>query len=178
MIFEELDIPGVWRITPQPHQDERGRFTRLYCPDEFEEAGIRFQSTQINLSTNPLPFTLRGLHFQNPPHAEAKFIRVLRGSIHEVVVDWRDDSATRGRHIALRLDAMRAEALFIPEGCAHGFLTLEPETELLYQMGRIYAPGHARGLRYDDPALGIEWPAEPRLISEADRNWPLIGARS
>jgi dTDP-4-dehydrorhamnose 3,5-epimerase len=163
------------RVKPQPYADARGRFIRLYCPEEFAGAGIDFQSNQINLSTNPFAFTLRGLHFQDPPYAEAKFIRVTRGSIHEVVVDWRADSPTRGEHLALRLDAHEAEALFIPEGFAHGFLTLEADTELLYQMGRAYVPGRAKGLRYDDPALGIHWPAEPRLISEADQNWPLIG---
>jgi dTDP-4-dehydrorhamnose 3,5-epimerase len=175
VIFEATGLAGVMRVKPEPHDDARGRFIRLYCPEEFAKAGIVFQSNQINLSTNPLAYTLRGLHFQDPPYAEAKLIRVMRGSIHEVVVDWRAGSPTHGQHLAMRLDSRGAEALFIPEGCAHGFLTLEPETKLLYQMGGAYVPGHAKGLRYNDPSLGIQWPAEPRMISEADRNWPLIG---
>lgn len=178
MIVEETALPGVLRVRQTPHRDERGFFSRLYCPEEFQKAGIAFTSTQINLSRNTAKLTLRGLHWQDPPFAEAKFIRVMRGAMFEVVVDIRPESPTRYRHIALELDAETGDGLFIPEGFAHGFLTLQPETDILYQMGRLYEPGHARGLRWDDPALGIRWPAHPSVIGEADRHWPLIGAGS
>lgn len=174
MIFEPTALPGVMRVRQQPHRDARGFFARLYCPEEFAKAGITFTPMQMNLSRNIQKHTLRGLHWQDAPFAEAKFIRITRGSVHEVVVDLREGSITRHRHIALRLDAETGDGLFIPEGCAHGFLTLEPDTDMLYQMGAMHVPGHARGLRWDDPALGISWPAAPEMISEADGLWPLL----
>lgn len=176
MIFEKTALPGVLRVIQTPHRDARGFFSRLYCPDEFAKAGIAFNPTQVNLSRNTTKHTLRGLHWQDAPHAEAKFIRITRGRVFEVVVDIRPDSATRYQHLTLELDAETGDGLFIPEGFAHGFLTLEDETDMLYQMGRMFEPGHARGLRWDDPALRIQWPHAPALINEADRNWPLIGA--
>lgn len=176
MIFEETALPGVMLVRQQPHRDERGFFSRLYCPDEFARAGLAFTSMQVNLSRNTARHTMRGLHWQDAPHAEAKFIRVTSGRIFEVVVDVRAESATRYRHIALELDAVTGDGLFIPEGFAHGFLTLEPDTDILYQMGAMYVPGHARGLRWDDPTLGIAWPHPPAVIGAADQLWPLIGA--
>lgn len=178
MIFEETALPGVIRVRQTPNRDERGFFSRLYCPEEFAAAGIAFASTQINLSHNPAKHTLRGMHWQDPPFAEAKFIRVTRGAVFEVVVDIRHGSPTRYQHVALELDAQNGDGLFIPEGFAHGFLTLSPDTDVHYQMGRLYVPGHARGLRWDDPALAIRWPVPPAMIGDADRNWPLIGAGS
>lgn len=175
MIFEKTALPGVIRVVPTPHRDARGSFARLYCPEEFRAAGIDFVSMQVNLSQNPVCHTLRGLHFQDPPRAEAKFIRVMRGAVFEVVVDLRPESPGFRQHIALHLDAETGSALFIPEGCAHGFLTLEPETDILYQMGRMFEPGFAKGLRWNDPALGIKWPQAPVLISPADEIWPLLG---
>jgi dTDP-4-dehydrorhamnose 3,5-epimerase len=166
----------VIRVRQTPTSDERGTFSRLYCPEEFARAGISFTSTQISLSHNAAKHTLRGLHWQDPPFAEAKFIRVTQGAIFEVIVDIRPASPTRYQHITLELDAGTGDGLFIPEGFAHGFLTLEARTDILYQMGRLYVSGHARGLRWDDPALGISWPATPAIIGKADRNWPLIGA--
>lgn len=178
MMFEETALPGVLRVRQTPSRDPRGFFSRLYCPEEFAKAGIAFTSTQVNLSRNTAKHTLRGLHWQDPPFAESKFIRVTCGVIFEVVVDIRPNSPTRLQHITLELDAEAGDGLFIPEGFAHGFLTLEAETDVLYQMGRLYSPGHARGLRWDDPALGIHWPESPAVIGEADRIWPLIGADS
>ena len=172
MIFVPTELPGVIEIRLNPHRDDRGFFARLYCPVEFAAAGIDFTPSQLNLSRNPRLHTLRGLHYQDPPHAEAKLVRVTAGCIHDVVVDLRRDQPTYGRHIARRLDAAEGTALFLPEGCAHGFLTLAPETDVLYQMGRPHVPGQARGLRYDDPALAIDWPASPALISESDLMWP------
>ena len=173
MIFEQTTLPGVMLVRQTPHRDERGFFSRLYCPEEFDKAGLDFTPTQINLSRNTHPFTLRGLHYQDTPFAEAKFIRILRGAVHEVVVDLREGSATRYQHLALRLDAEAGDGLFIPEGFAHGFLTLEAGTDMLYQMGRSYVPGCAKGLRWDDPKLAIAWPHVPIMMSDTDKNWPL-----
>lgn len=172
MIFRETEIPGVVEIEAEPRRDTRGFFARLYCPEELAAAGLQFVSTQINLSRNDAAFTLRGMHWQDPPYAEAKIVRVVAGAVHDVVVDVRPASPTFRGWIARRLDAERANALFIPEGCAHGFLTLEPRADVLYQMSRAYVPGHARGLRYDHPEIGIVWPAEPKVIADADLAWP------
>ncbi len=176
MIFEPTALPGLMLLRAEPRHDDRGFFARLHCPEEFARAGIDFTSVQINLSRNTRALTLRGMHFQAPPHAEAKLVRVARGAILDVAIDLRPASPTYLRHAQVRLDAERADALFIPEGFAHGFLTLEPETDVLYQMGRAYVPGHAEGYRWDDPAFAIPWPEVPRVISDADRNWPLFGA--
>lgn len=172
MRFAATKIAGVSLITLEPHADERGFFARIYCADEFAAAGITFTSTQINLSHNPTRHTLRGLHYQDAPFAEAKVVRPVRGSIYDVAVDLRRDSATYGQWVAQELSAERGDALFIDEGLAHGFLTLEPDTDVLYQMGRPYEPGQARGLRYDDPALAIAWPASPAVIGAQDLRWP------
>ena len=174
MRFEPTTLPGVVRLLADPRRDERGFFARLYCPAENAGAGIEFTSTQINLSRNTAAFTLRGMHFQDVPYAEAKIVRVMRGAIHDVVVDVRPESPTYLHHVAIRLDAEGAEALYIPEGFAHGFLTLEPDTDVLYQMGRPYVPGQAKGYRWDDPAFGIIWPHPPAVIADQDRSWPLL----
>jgi dTDP-4-dehydrorhamnose 3,5-epimerase len=172
MKFERTGLEGVFRILAEPREDARGFFARIYCPDEFANAGIAFTSTQINLSRNTARHTLRGMHWQDAPFAEAKVVRCLRGRIYDVVADIRRDSPTFGRWIACELDAVTANALYIPEGCAHGFLTLEADTDVLYQMGRMYEPGQARGFRYDDPAFAIQWPAVPSVVGEADLKWP------
>lgn len=174
MRFVVTELPGVMVIEPQPHVDERGFFARVYCPQQFAAAGIAFSPTQVNLSRNTRLHTLRGLHWQDPPHAEAKLIRVISGRIHEVVVDLRPESPKFRKWISLELDASSARGIFVPEGCAHGFLTLEPGTDVLYQMGRDYVAGQARGARFDDPALAIDWPAAPAVISQADLGWPAL----
>ncbi|MEM9012111.1 MAG: dTDP-4-dehydrorhamnose 3,5-epimerase family protein [Pseudomonadota bacterium] len=173
MQFRQTDLPGVVHIVPEPHGDARGALARLYCPEEFAEAGLgAFTPLQVNLSRNAARHTLRGLHWQDPPEEEAKLVHVVRGAIWDVAVDLRPDSATYRRWVARRLDAAGMEALFIPEGCAHGFLTLEPETDVLYHMGRLYAPGHGRGARWNDPAFAIDWPAPPQVIDPRDANYP------
>lgn len=176
MKFEAAEIAGVFYVTAAPHVDDRGFFGRIYCPDEFARAGIAFTSTQINLSRNTHKHTLRGMHWQDAPFAESKVVRCLRGRIYDVVADIRPQSATFRKWIARELSADRADALFIPEGCAHGFLTLEEDCDVFYQMGRMYEPGHARGFRYDDPAFAIEWPHAPQVISDADLAWPSFAA--
>ena len=172
MKFEATAIPGCFLVEPEPRRDDRGFFARLYCPDEFAAAGIGFAPVQINLSRNDKAQTLRGMHFQDPPHAEAKLVHVARGAIFDVVVDLRPESPAHRRWLGFELTADNARQLFIPEGCAHGFLTLCADTDVLYGMGRKYVPGQARGYRYDEPAFGIEWPHAPASISPADEAWP------
>lgn len=168
MKFEPTELAGVYVVRAAPAVDERGFFARIYCPEEFARAGIGFASTQINLSRNDRALTLRGMHYQDRPQAESKLVRVTRGRIHDVAVDIRPASPTFGRSVAVQLDADNADAFFLPEGVAHGFLTLEDDTDVLYQMGRAYMPGFARGFRFDDPAFSIAWPAAPSLVSERD----------
>jgi len=174
MRFAATELPGVLRVSQERIVDARGFFARLHSPDEFAAAGAPFAPVQTSLSRNDAAFTLRGLHFQAPPHAEAKLVRVTRGAIYDVVVDLRRDSPQFKRWIGATLSADNGEALLIPAGCAHGFLTLEDATDVLYQIDRAYVPGHAQGLRYDDPALGIVWPASPRVVSAADLAWPAL----
>lgn len=172
MKITETEIPGVFDVLTEPSLDERGFFARLYCPREFAAAGIDFTPAQINLSRNREAFTLRGMHWQDPPFAEAKLVRATAGVAYDVVVDLRPESPTFRRWLSRRLSAQEANAVFVPEGCAHGFLTLAPETDIFYQMSRLYVGNQARGFRWDDPGFGIEWPAAPRVIGEADRRWP------
>jgi len=172
MIFRETTIPACFLIEPEERRDERGFFARLYCDDEFAAQGLVFKPMQINRSHNPHLHTLRGLHFQDPPFAEAKLVGVGRGAVFDVVVDLRRQSPTFRRWEGFALSAANGRQLFIPEGCAHGFLTLEPETDMIYLMGSKHVPGQARGHRYDDPAFAILWPAPPALIGAADLAWP------
>lgn len=176
MKFTPTSLPGVVIVAADIATDGRGAFARLYCPDEFAAAGIAFTSTQINLSTNPASRTLRGLHYQRPPHAEAKLVRCVRGRAFDVALDLRPDSPTYRRWLGFELDADTMRAVFLPEGIAHGFLTLAPDTHILYQMGRPFEPGHGEGVRWDDPAFAIDWPAPPDVISERDRTYPDFAA--
>jgi dTDP-4-dehydrorhamnose 3,5-epimerase len=155
MRFVPTRLPGVIAIKATPHRDERGSFARVYCPEEFRNAGITFSPVQINISSNVKRQTLRGLHWQDAPFAEAKIVRAVRGSAFDVVVDLRRDSPTFREWVGFTLDADDGNAVLIPEGCAHGFLTLADSTDILYQMGAAYEPGHARGARWDDPAFGM-----------------------
>jgi dTDP-4-dehydrorhamnose 3,5-epimerase len=171
--FTPTEVAGVLRVSPEPAHDIRGLFARLYCPAEFAAAGLGdFRPTQVNLSRNTAARTLRGMHVQAPPHAEAKLVRVVQGRAYDVALDLRPDSPTYRRWTATVLAANTMEALFIPEGCAHGFLTLEPATDVLYQMGRPYEPGFGQGVRWDDPAFRIAWPAQPDVIDARDTAWP------
>ena len=172
MRFTATEIAGVFAIDLEPRRDDRGFFARAFCPQEFAAAGIAFIPAQINLSRNDAVGTLRGMHWQDAPHDEDKVVRVTAGAIHDVVIDLRPHSDTYGKMVARQLDARTANALFVPRGCAHGFLTLEAATDVLYFMGQAYTPGHARGFRYDDPGVAIEWPATPKVIAPADLAWP------
>ena len=168
MRFLATDIAGVVIVEAEPHPDARGSFARLHCPVEFAAAGLRFEPIQTSISTNPVRGTLRGLHYQNAPHAETKLIRAVRGRVFDVAVDLRPDSPTHRRWTATELSATNLRGLFIPEGVAHGFLTLEPDSDVLYQIAPAFTPGHAAGVRWDDPAFAINWPDVPALMSPAD----------
>lgn len=176
MRVEPTDIPGVRLLPFEAARDERGFFSRLWCAEAFAAADLDPRLAQINLSQNAAARTLRGLHFQRPPHAEAKVIRAIRGALWDVIVDLRPESPAFGRWTAATLSAENRLALVAPAGVAHGFLTLEPDTEALYFMSTPYAPGHGAGLRWNDPEVGVEWPAEPAVISERDASLPGLRA--
>ncbi|HEX9931897.1 MAG TPA: dTDP-4-dehydrorhamnose 3,5-epimerase [Allosphingosinicella sp.] len=156
-------------------EDERGSFARTFCREELRAAGPDFEIVQANLSTNAARHTLRGLHFQSPPHEEPKIVSCLAGRIWDVAVDLREGSRTFRRWEAFELAPAERCALFIPAGFAHGFLTLEPDSVVHYLMGAPFVAGAGRGIRWDDPALGIDWPAAPAVISERDRSFPPLG---
>lgn len=177
MNFEPTDIAGLWAVRLQRHADERGSFARLFCREEFAAHGLFADIAQASLSVTARAGTLRGMHFQRPPHAEVKYVRCVRGAIHDVVADLRPDSPSYLRWQAFRLDPREDVALCIPKGCAHGFQTLEDDSEVLYQMSTAYAGSHADGVRFDDPMLNIVWPREISLIAEKDLCWPKLGER-
>ncbi|HEY8618093.1 dTDP-4-dehydrorhamnose 3,5-epimerase family protein [Phenylobacterium sp.] len=172
MRFSPTEIDGVVIVDAEPRSDERGAFARLHCPDTFAAAGSAFAPAQTSLSRNPTAGTLRGLHYQPAPHAETKLVRAVRGRIFDVAVDLRPASPTHRRWTATELSAENLRALLIPEGVAHGFLTLEPDTDVLYQISPAYRPGHEAGVRWDDPAFGVAWPTAPILISARDAGYP------
>lgn len=174
MVFTLLRIAGAFLVDLEPVSDERGTFARWWCQEEFATHGIRFQPVQASVGVNPRAGTLRGLHFQLAPEAEAKYIRCTRGSIWDVVVDLRPESPAYRAWCGIELRAAEGTGLFVPAGCAHGYQTLEADTEVQYMMSARYAPALARGVRFDDPRLGIRWPREVTTISERDRNWPLL----
>jgi dTDP-4-dehydrorhamnose 3,5-epimerase len=167
----KTEIPDVFLIRSEQFADARGSFVRLCCFQELADAEIDFTPLQVNLSKNSAAFTLRGMHFQDPPRAEAKLVQVTRGAIFDVALDLRPQSPTYRRWVGESLDATELNALFVPEGCAHGFLTLEDDTEVLYHMSRVYEQGWGRGVRWDDPAFAIEWPGRPAVISERDAGY-------
>lgn len=172
MRFEQLEIPGAFLVHLDVRQDDRGLFARTYCVDEFARAGIDFVPVQGNLSRNTAEGTLRGLHFQRPPHEEAKLVQCVAGSLFDAIVDLRRGSPTFGRSASVTLDADSGRLLYIPPGCAHGFLTTAPATDIIYAMGSRFVDGAGRGIRWDDPDLGIPWPSRPRVISDRDAGYP------
>jgi dTDP-4-dehydrorhamnose 3,5-epimerase len=172
MVFEETELPGVFTISLDLLPDDRGFFARTWCECEFGEHGLNPKLVQCSISFNRRKGTLRGVHFQAKPHCEAKLVRCTRGSIYDVALDLRPDSRTHLRWMGIELSAENHRALYIPEGCAHGFLSLEDNAEVLYQMSETYHPESARGVRWDDPAFGICWPGAVEVISERDRTYP------
>ncbi len=171
MIFEQTDIPGVTAVDLERLGDERGFFARTYCAREFADHGLAASFVQTNISFNRLRGTLRGMHYQAEPEPEPKLIRCTRGAIFDVAVDIRRNSPTVCRWVGLTLTQDNRRALYVPPGCAHGFITLEDETEVSYLMGAAYVPSLARGVRWNDPAFGIVWPLQPTVMSERDANY-------
>jgi dTDP-4-dehydrorhamnose 3,5-epimerase len=168
------ELEGVFFVDREPSLDERGSFARLFDDQEFQRHGLRTAFDQVSLAQNARRGTLRGLHFQAPPHEEVKLITCVRGRGFDVVVDLRPASPTRCRWLGQELSAEGLRSLYVPEGFAHGFLALEDTTTLLYQMVGRHEPAAARGLRWNDPQLGIVWPEQPKILSARDEQWPLI----
>ncbi len=172
MEFAETKIKGVFVVRQKKIEDARGFFARAWCRDEFTAAGLNPTILQLNTAFSTRAGTVRGMHFQAAPHAEAKFIRCTRGAIFDVAVDLRADSPTRGQWVGEELSAENGVMLYIPEGCAHGYQTLRDETEMYYTTSAPYAPKAAGGYRYNEAAFGISWPLPVSIISDADKNWP------
>jgi dTDP-4-dehydrorhamnose 3,5-epimerase len=177
MILVETTLADVYVVEPEPVEDDRGFFARVFSADEFEERGLVAVVAECSVSFNRARWTLRGLHYQRPPHEEAKLVRCIRGAVYDVALDLRPDSPTHRRWAAVELSAENRRALYVPPGCAHGYLTLEDGCELLYQISQRYAPASAAGVRWDDPAIGVEWPAAPAVISDRDASFPLLESR-
>lgn len=171
MKFTKAPIHGAYTIDVNRIGDDRGYFGRLWCQKEFEELGLASNICQSNIGVSKTMGTLRGLHYQRPPHQEVKIIRCSRGAIFDVIVDLRSDSPTYKKWFGTELNAENARMLYVPEGCATGYLTLTDDTEIYYHATEFYEPSAATGVRYDDPAFGIEWPGEIKSLSDNDRGW-------
>jgi dTDP-4-dehydrorhamnose 3,5-epimerase len=172
LIFTETKLAGAFVIEMERRADERGFFARTFCRQEFEAHGLNPGVVQCNVSFNKRKGTLRGMHYQAAPFAEAKLVRCTSGSIYDVIIDLRPSSATFKKYFAVELSAENGRMLYIPEDFAHGFQTLQEDTEVFYQMAQRYSAEQARGVRWNDPAFGIEWPEGERIIIERDKNYP------
>lgn len=173
MIYNELELPGAFVIDLEPIEDDRGFFARAWSEAELRERRLTARTVQCNLSYNRRRGTLRGMHYQAAPHEEAKFVRCIRGSLLDVIVDIRPGSPTYLRWMGIELTASNRRMLYVPEGFAHGFQTLEDDTEAFYQVSEFYTPEAERGARWNDPLFAIEWPeVEERTISPKDAGWP------
>lgn len=172
MRFHSTPLTGVMVIELDVHEDARGSFARTFCEEEFARAGLAFKPAQINLSQNPRAWTLRGVHYQVAPHGESKVVQCLRGRVFDVAVDLRPQSATHRKWFGIELASELKRTFFIPEGCGHGFITLEDDSDVSYLMGRAFEPSAQRGVRWNDPAFAIDWPAQPRVISPRDEAFP------
>jgi dTDP-4-dehydrorhamnose 3,5-epimerase len=173
MIFKKTSIMGAYVLGIEPRGDERGFFARGFCRKEFEAHGLNPNIAQANIGVSRQRGTLRGLHYQVPPHAEAKLVRCTAGAVFDVIVDLRPASASYRKWLGVELAADTRTMLYVPEGCAHGYLTLADDTEIFYLVSQFYSAGAERGLRWNDPAFGIEWPITQALvISDKDRRWP------
>jgi dTDP-4-dehydrorhamnose 3,5-epimerase len=172
MIFTKLNLEGAYLIQIQRHEDERGFFARSWCQREFSEHGLNPRLVQCNLSYNKKLGTLRGMHYQDTPFQEAKVVSCISGAIYDVIIDIRPGSPTFKEYLGITIDAQTHDMLYVPEGFAHGFLTLADETLVFYQMSEFYAPDYARGFRWNDPAFKVKWPAKVQVISSRDANYP------
>lgn len=175
MKFIETKLDGAYLIEPERLEDERGFFARTFCQREFEKHGLNFRIVQCNISHNKKKGTLRGMHYQVAPYEEAKLVSCIRGAIYDVIVDLRPDSSTYCQWFAVELSAENYKILYVPKCFAHGFQTLEEDTEVFYQMSEFYHPECALSVRWDDQAFGIEWPLKVEIISEKDKNYPYMG---
>jgi len=172
VIFLETPLPGAYVLEPQRLEDHRGFFARIWCKRELREHGLTAELAQSNVGFSHRRGTLRGLHFQSPPHVEVKIVRCTRGSVFDVIVDLRTDSPAYRRWFGVELTAGNGKMLYVPEGCAQGYLTLEDDTEIYYHTSEFYHPESASGVRYDDTEFGIVWPREITVMSQQDRQWP------
>jgi dTDP-4-dehydrorhamnose 3,5-epimerase len=172
VIFTETKLPGAYVIELEKRGDARGFFARAFCQHEFAANGLMTVVAQTNLSFSQSAGTLRGMHYQSAPYAEAKLVRCTRGSLYDVIIDLRPASATYRSWLGVELNTDNRRMLYVPEGFAHGFITLEDAVEVTYQVSQFYTPEAERGVRWDDPAFGIEWPLTPTVISDKDKGWP------
>ena len=172
MIFNETELKGAYVIDLERFEDKRGFFSRSWCKEEFKKHGLNDRLIQCNISFNKKAGTLRGMHFQIHPYEEAKLVRCTMGSIFDVIIDLRKNSPSYKKYLGITMTSENRKMLYVPEGFAHGFLTLEDKTEIFYQMSEFYAPECARGYRWNDPAFGIKWPQNVSVISERDRDYP------
>lgn len=174
MRFLETSIAGAWVIDPTPHQDHRGHFMRAWCAREFQDHGIAFVPVQANMILSIAKGTVRGMHYQDDTAVEAKLVRCTRGTIFDVALDLREASPTYGEWYGVELTAENGRMLLVPGGCAHGCQSLGKNTEIHYMASEYYTPAAAHGIRFDDPAFGIAWPLPATVVSDQDRNWPLV----
>jgi dTDP-4-dehydrorhamnose 3,5-epimerase len=173
MRFTKTELMGAWVIDPSPNEDHRGRFVRAWCAREFSQHGIEFSPVQANLGFSVNKGTTRGMHYQVAPAPEAKLIRCIRGAMFDVALDLRPESPTFGKWYGTVLSAENGRMMYVPECCAHGYQTLQDETEMYYMTSAFYTPTAARGARFDDPVFGIQWPLAATVVSQQDLNWPL-----
>ena len=176
MIYEDTPVAGAVVLRPERRSDDRGFFVRTHCESELAQRGLNGHIAQVNTGFNPRAGTLRGMHFQTAPAAEVKIVRCVRGAAYDVVLDLRPASPSFKRWFGIELSADNGVQLYLPEGAAHGYLTLADNSELMYTTSHAYAPANVGGVRHDDPAFGIVWPAPITLVSQADRNWPAFVA--
>lgn len=172
MIFTETKLQGAFILELEKREDYRGFFARSWCQREFQAHNLNPRLVQCNISFNRMKGTLRGMHYQAAPLAEAKLVRCTAGALYDVIIDLRPDSPTYKQHVGEVLSAANYKMLYVPEGFAHGFQTLRDDTEIFYQMSEFYSPEHARGVRYNDPAFGIKWMIGNPVIVDRDRNYP------
>ncbi len=172
MIFTETKLKGAYIIDLERVTDERGFFARRWCAKEFSSHGLSLAIVQVNIGHSAKKGTIRGMHFQTAPFAEVKVVHCSRGALYDVIIDLRDGSPTKGQWVGAELTADNGRMFYVPEGFAHGYQTLEDETDLVYQTSQLYAKEAAKGVRYNDPAFGITWPLPVSIISSGDKNWP------
>ena len=174
MIFNETPLEGSYTIELEKKGDDRGFFARAFCVNEFGKHGLATNFVQVNNSLSAIAGTLRGMHYQLSPKAETKVVRCIKGSLWDAIVDLRNDSPTFGQWFGAELSAENRRMMYVPKGFAHGFITLQPDTEAFYFVDEFYGPDRERGLRWNDPKFGITWPAEPTVISDKDKNQKLF----